>query len=531
MTPEQEAVVAALEAEIGRPLIETELARAESFLKQWRAAQAYSSLYGGTDQGVIADVMDRATYGVLSPGNTFESVVPTTYELAVAVGGFPTAQEVLFGVEGVPIRPDTPALYLERIKKDNYYNFFAGSPAGTDAAAAEAGGIDATAESALDSQLQQMMETGTPQEQVLASIILEQRAADDLEDQPKFLGGIPAGTLLPQNLAEVEQTFYVDAGKYQHTSQKLKKEHIEAGPDKPKYSITKSSNFPTEQEFGTTTAPSSNLDDKKQIKKAQASQGSKPVFGYGDYAPKMGSPTYLPMDQYKNFATKDPGYINGVQMGLVAAGLLKEDDVVNGVWTQDAAKAMEDAMIEANYTGGAKTWVDIVKGRAEAYANKPKKSGGGGGGGGGGRRANPLAGRTLVLPAYEKPDMDILNTEVKETMRQRLGRNPTGWELTLMADKLQEGYRADYDAQVVAAKANFEAGNRAILQSYRTGKPVTVTSQTEAKRVDPRAYLQERFEERYAPELELNKDRELSQENMSNVFNVLTSTSRILGGP
>lgn len=519
LSPEQESVVLALEDELGRPLTTEEQKRAEAFMARWTVAQA-ASTYGNTDQGVVADALDRATFGAFSPGETFDRITPSTYELAVAVGGFADPEEVLFGVNGIPIRPDTPALYLERMKEADYYDFLR-PPApqtATNPVTGEEVVIDPSDPNA--AIVQSMLESGDPFQIGMAQLFQEV-AAEQADDLPKFLGGIPQGTLLPQNLAEVEHNFDVAIKTYTHTNRMLQKELIESGPTQPSYSIAQSSKFG--EDFN---APSSNAKDKASLTKTQSILES-PVFGEGDYAPTMGSPQYMPMDEFNSFATKDPGYIDAVQGALIAGGLMKEDDFVSGVWTQDAASAMEDAMIEANFTGGAKTWVEIVQGRAESNAKKPKKSSGGGGGGG--RRANPLAGRTLVLPSFEAPSTDILHTEVTDLLRQKLGRDPTGWEKTLLADYLSEGYRAQYDAEVVAAKANFEAGNRAILQSVKTGKPVTVTAQA-AERVDPRATLIQRFEERYAPELELNQDRELSRENMANVFNVMTSTSRILGG-
>lgn len=503
MTPEQEALIEALEAEIQRKLKDDEKLRAEQFIRRFQVATALNgyTAFNDPDMALVDEFVDRATGGILSPGLTFERELPTTYELAVAVGGFPSVDDILFGVNGTPIRPDTPALYLERLKSDKIN--LANSPGrgGTDPVAPPPSDLAITDPEAYEEQrIAAFLSSDDPEEVAFAQLMMQVRAEREAEDQPKYLGGIPYGTLLPQNFAEVEHNYKVDAGKYEHTSSMLKKEMIEAGPAKSA--------------------------DKTSLKKTYNAIGSHPMFGVGDYAPTMGAPLYGQMDQFSNFATKDPGYITEVQYALLAAGYLDEDDLYEGVWTQDAANAMEDAMIEANYTGGKDTWVDVVKKRAQANAAKQDKSPRGPGST---RRANPLAGRTLVLPAYEKPSIDILNTDVKDLLRNRLGRDPTDWEKTLLADSLEAGYRADYDAQVKAAKANFEAGNRAILQSYRTGKPVTVTT-AEAERIDPRAYLQERFEERYAPELQLNEDRETSREDMANVFNVMTSTSRMLGG-
>lgn len=474
LTPAQEAAIEVLEEEIGRPLTTSERQRAEVFVVQYEE-RTTTTPYGQGFRGTFAEALDRASYGIFSPGATFEGGrIPTPYEMAIAVGGFVTPDEVIY--EG--FRADTPALYADRLREEVGVPGQVGTPT-------LPGETPPTIPTTTEGEQQAAIDAALAADPGLAAIYAEIQAQQDEEEAPKYLGGIPQGTLLPQNYGEVAQQWAIDMSEYNRVNAA---ENAFTGAD----------------------------------------------MGAPGWSPKMneityGSPSYLPMDQFSGFATKDPGYINTVQQGLVAAGLMDEDDYMDGVWTQDAAKAMEDAMIEANYTGGSKSWVDIVQQRAKSNAGKQRQRSGGGGGGGGGRRANPLAGRTLVLPPYEEPNIDILNTQVRDLMSQRLGRDPTGWELTLLADSLSEGYKAQYDAEVKTAKANFEAGNRAILQSVRTGKPVTVTAE-KAERVDPLAHLQGRFEERYAPEMALNESRENSRETMSNVFNVLTQTSRILGG-
>lgn len=461
LNPEQEAVLAALEEEIGRPLTTAEQTKAVAFVEG----------YGQRMTPTSAPLDLMFTAGI---------AVPTPYELAIAVGGFVTPEEVIY--EG--FRADTPALYAARLREEVGTPATVSEQVGTPTTPGQLppGAIPPPSTTVSDTE-QAAIDAALAADPALAALYEQIQADQEEEDLPKYLGGIPQGTLLPQNYGEVAQQWAVDMSKWE--------------------AANAAENAFTGQNMG---AP-----------------GWSPTMAEITY----GEPSYLPMDQFTGFATKDPGYINTVQQGLIAAGLLKEDDYMDGVWTQDAAKAMEDAMIEANYTGGSKSWVDVVQQRAKSNAGKTKKRSGGGGGGG--RRANPLAGRTLVIPPYEEPNIDILNTQVKDLMRQRLGRNATGWEMTLLADSLSEGYKAQYDAEVKALKANFEAGNKAILQSVRTGKPVTVKA-APAERVDPLAHLQSRFEERYAPEMALNEERENSRENMTNVFNVLTQTSRILGG-
>ena len=246
--------------------------------------------------------------------------------------------------------------------------------------------------------------------------------------------------------------------------------------------------------------------------------GSYPVY---DDLLEYGVPQYFPENTWIDFATKGPAYQTFVQQALVDGGLLREADMVDGVWTVDAARAMEIAMFESNATGGSQSWVDILEDRKigveAAAARRP--------GPGGGAARSPLEGRVLVIPPFEEPDYDSLTQEVKRSFRTQLNRDPVAWELALLADNLNGNYRSQYDAQVVGLKAEFEAGNRAIL---RGGPTVEGTASIES--VDPLSRLLEEIEERYAAELELGESRIDKRNDVSNVFSILTQTQRILSG-
>lgn len=302
-------------------------------------------------------------------------------------------------------------------------------------------------------------------QQVAAAIILDDEEAEDL---PDYLGGIPQGTELPQNLGDVA-----------------------------------------------TEIAERRADWIRQDEAERAFTGGAAGAPGGPIMPEVtyGEPIYMPGDQWTDFATKDPGYIRTVQESLVAAGLMSEDDI-SSTWTGEAAKAMQDAMTEANWTGGAKTWVDIVQDRARARAEDGRDKG-----------PSPLAGRVLVLPQYSEPDPAALDAEVRQLMASKLGgRDPLPYELAILGDYLSEQYRAKYDAEIEMAKAEFEAGNRAILR----GGPTTETVEGDFETVDPSARLAERIEERYAPEIELNEDRAESRANVANALSVFTRTTSTL---
>lgn len=244
--------------------------------------------------------------------------------------------------------------------------------------------------------------------------------------------------------------------------------------------------------------------------------GWAPSYGEVEY----GLPEYYPGDQWIDFATKSPEYQTQIQYALVDAGLMREADLAEGVWTIDAAKGIEVAMAEANATGGAKDWTQILEERASglaaAEARRPSSGSG---------RRSPLAGRVLTIPAYKEPDLAQLEVEVINAMQNQLRREPTDWEMALLAERLNENYRGAYDSQVQALKQEFEAGNRGIL----AGGPTTVSG-GEVQDVNPQARLIRQIQDRYAAEIDLNKDRATQRQDVSNVFSILTQTQRLLSG-
>lgn len=230
-------------------------------------------------------------------------------------------------------------------------------------------------------------------------------------------------------------------------------------------------------------------------------------------------PRYYDFDQWRDFATKSPEYQSMVQSQLVAAGLLDEDDFIPGAWTFEAARAMELAMAESNATSGRLSWVDVLRqraqGREEAGVDEETRS--------------LLASRRLVLPAFREPDYASLSTNVKDLFRNQLGRDPVDWEVALLADQLNADYRKAYDADVSALTAEFEAGNRAILESDATDA-ASIQGAGTVPAVDPISRLRERFEKKYASEFELGEDRIAERQNVSNVFSILTKTNNLMSG-
>lgn len=293
----------------------------------------------------------------------------------------------------------------------------------------------------------------------------------DEADEIEFIGGFAGDTLFPANLGVIQR----------------RQALARSDPD--------------------TLLPGANLAPLDPADRAHVARGT------GDEFIEYGPPQYIVGDEWTHFATKDPSYITMIQNALVEGNWLRDTDVIDGVWTPDAARAMSNVMLAANVTGGSMSWTDILKASVEGAASAEARFGSPG---------RVVARPRLVLPTFKEPDYAQLQVEVRDRVRSRLGRDPLDYEMALLAEELNHNYRAEYDAQVAALKQEFHAGNRVLQGGIASGGTV--------QDVNPLARLMQTIEERYGAEIEMNEDRLEERQNVSNVFNVLTQTSRVLGG-
>jgi hypothetical protein len=187
-------------------------------------------------------------------------------------------------------------------------------------------------------------------------------------------------------------------------------------------------------------------------------------------------------------ASWDPVERARIKDRLVKAGLLDEDDRSNGSgWSHFEAEAFGNLAKFANGTG--EMW-SFALGELE---RNPV----GGGDSGGGRA--PRA--PFVAPSYLAPDMDLLKQAVKDSVRGRLGREPTAAEMGQLIVGLDSDYRSAYDVQVQASRSEYDATTRAIDTE-------TAQSGGEFRNVDPASSFAERFELRFDNEIGFKKRRD-----------------------
>ncbi len=118
-------------------------------------------------------------------------------------------------------------------------------------------------------------------------------------------------------------------------------------------------------------------------------------------------------------------------------------------------------------------------------------------------------------PAYLSPDYAELSQAVKLTFEQKLGRAPSGAEITLLSDKMKADHRGEFDAQVEAQR----------LQFFGSGAPDAGTVQD----VNYAARFQEDFEGKYSDELGTLDRGDMQRDIMQNALGSVLSADRAIG--
>lgn len=179
------------------------------------------------------------------------------------------------------------------------------------------------------------------------------------------------------------------------------------------------------------------------------------------------------------FANLGAPDIAAIQLQFVEAGVVDITDFEYGVWDDFSNEIMLQTMSHANQHGVP--WQLALQNLGETVRQERAKQGRGGGGGG--RRA-------FVAPTYRPPDYATLSSEIQQYAQSRLGRDLKDYEIELLAGKMSEDFRKAYDADVQAARADYNASV--------AGRAAGGTVET----VDPAARFTEFFDERYAPEID-----------------------------
>jgi hypothetical protein len=219
-------------------------------------------------------------------------------------------------------------------------------------------------------------------------------------------------------------------------------------------------------------------------------------------------PRYFVGDEWQR-AGMPPERIVELQRQLEQAGQLSDGDFYAGVWDQATAGAMQAVMGMANASG--QTWEDQLK---DLIANVPesvKEA----------RNAAKLA-KQFQAPAFVKLDPATAAQRVKRMLRSELNREPTDEEMAALSGEMSGLYRAEYEANVAAMRAEFDARE----QGLETGVAVAPGA---VQGVDPVARFGEAFDRRFAPEMDFIEGQEDQLRNATNVFASLRNMSGLIG--
>jgi hypothetical protein len=216
----------------------------------------------------------------------------------------------------------------------------------------------------------------------------------------------------------------------------------------------------------------------------------------------------------------DPTQIVTLKNRLITAGYLDPDYTsingsTRGSWGEAEATAYGTLLWESNRAGV--TWdtqLQTIEADPSAIALKKAKG------------AAATTGTTrspFVAPSYLAPDMDLLKQAVKDSVRGRLGREPTSAEMSQLIAGLDTDYRSAYDVQVQASRSEYDATTAAIDTE-------TAQSGGTFRSVDPASSFAERFESYFGNELAFKKRREDLNERQSYTDATMRMIDSIGGG-
>ncbi len=236
-------------------------------------------------------------------------------------------------------------------------------------------------------------------------------------------------------------------------------------------------------------------------------------------------PQYFEGDQLAP-ATLDPAVIARLQRRLVAAGLLENDTFYEGAWDDLTEAAYKTVLGFANKNG-----IDATKSMDRLIATLPQSV----------KDARARAEELKVFqePPYIKPDMATLAQGVKAYFRQEVGRDPSDSEMAEFSGAMSSAYRADFEAQVAAQRAEFDAQNDPVgVPSRTTGTIDQIAASINQpgggggtfQRVDPVARFREAFDRRFKSETTRLGALDEVRANVNNVYESLRTMTSLIGG-
>lgn len=220
-------------------------------------------------------------------------------------------------------------------------------------------------------------------------------------------------------------------------------------------------------------------------------------------------PIYEEEANWSLFAGKSPEFVEQWQQKLIDAGAVQASQITMGEWGLLEAAAIGPWMTLANGKGET---LDAVYEEFKVWQQAD----------------NQTSGRTyapFTPPAYRSMDPATMSQDVKQLIRTALQRDPTDEEIASLGDFLAEQHREAYVADVSAARREYDAA-RSAQESGATyaGSPGTVGD------VDYESRFLEHFEDKYAANLEFNRQGQMATDRKQIVGGALDNLLVRLGG-
>ncbi len=218
-------------------------------------------------------------------------------------------------------------------------------------------------------------------------------------------------------------------------------------------------------------------------------------------------------DDFTDYLTSlTPVQLSSTQAMMVTAGFLNPE-------TLSMSTKFQPGLIDANTMIGMRNV--MIAADANGYRDIPAFLRAAGKVGEGFKYPSSGGGRFRRAPferkAYLAPDYDTLTQYVKSVASQQVGRKLNDAELTLMADKMGEDHRANFDITEKARRAQYDAAGRGGDPGFQ------------GEMIDMEASFKEFFEEKYATEIERRDTVEDVYNSTQNFFGSLDNAANLIG--
>ena len=244
-----------------------------------------------------------------------------------------------------------------------------------------------------------------------------------------------------------------------------------------------------------------------------------PAREWSVHGDNLVAPQYTAVDPRRILNDMSAPELEALEREMVRGSYLDEDDMVQGASRSDIIGAFTSLVTRADVN--RVSWQQQLEGDVNAYQQWLKENPE--------EEETPKTWRELnpfVAPVFVKPDYASLAQGVKETVRTGLQRDPTSNEMRLLSSFMNDAVYDQWKSnEYDVALANWENQARA---HEDPDNYVPVMDGGTVQGVDAAARFAERYEEKFAGELEHRERNAFAQENAPALFGSIDTISRMM---